>query len=80
MLASINPEALPVLRIAGAIFLLINIAGALYIFRNRRRFFGRDADIEGDIPAVRKVRVQLVVIIWSVLTALLTLIFIQLWR
>lgn len=39
MLALISPEALPALRTAGTIFLIINILGGVYILRNRRRFF-----------------------------------------
>jgi hypothetical protein len=35
MLALINPEALPALRIAGTFFLIINLLGGVYIFRNR---------------------------------------------
>ena len=79
MFAVINPEALSTLRIVGTIFLLINLSVGLYIFRNRHRFFGRDADIPEDIPAVRKVRVELVAIIWFVLTAVLVFMNIQRW-
>jgi hypothetical protein len=79
MFAVINSEALSTLRIVGTIFLLINFSVGVYIFRNCHRFFGRDADIPEDIPAVRKVRVELVAIIWFVLTAVLVFMNIQLW-
>jgi hypothetical protein len=39
MLAEINPVALPALRIAATLFLIINLLGGAYIFRNRHRFF-----------------------------------------
>src|ERR1700720_4170135 len=54
MLSVINPTALPALRIAGTFFLVINLIGIVYIFRNRHRFFGRDPNVTDDIPAVRK--------------------------
>jgi hypothetical protein len=79
MLALINPESLPALRIAGMIFLIINLLGGWYIFRNRHRFFDKDPDIAEDIPAVRKIRVEVVLIIWGVLTTLILVILIQLW-
>ena len=39
MLAQIDPSVLPALRIAGTFFLIVNIVGGTYIFRNRHRFF-----------------------------------------
>jgi hypothetical protein len=80
MLALISPEALPALRIAATIFLIINLLGGVYIFRNRHRFFDQDADVPEDIPAVRKIRVELVLMIWGVLTTLIIFMLIQLWR
>jgi ABC-type branched-subunit amino acid transport system permease subunit len=80
MLALINPAALPALRIAGTFFLIINLLGGAYIFRNRRRFFGKDPNVSNDIPAVRNVRVEVVLIPWLFLTTLLVILLIQLWR
>ena len=79
MLALINPEALPALRIAGTFFLLINILAFIYIFRNRHRFFGQDPNVTDDIPAVRKLRIEVVLIPWFVLTTLLVILLIYLW-
>jgi len=58
MLAEINPVALPALRIAATFFLIVNIVGGTYIFRNRHRFFDRDPSVDEDIPAMRKLRVE----------------------
>jgi hypothetical protein len=79
MLALINPEALPALRMAETFFLLINILAFIYIFRNRHRFFDQDPNVADDIPAVRKLRVEVVLIPWSVLTTLLVTLLIYLW-
>jgi ABC-type branched-subunit amino acid transport system permease subunit len=80
MLALINPVALPALRIAGTIFLIINLLGIVYIFRNRHRFFDQDSDVSGDIPAVRKLRVEVILIPWFFLTTYLLVLLIELWR
>ena len=79
MLAQINPVALPALRIAGTIFLIINLIGGFYIFRNRRRFFDRDPNVDNDIPAVRRMRTEVILIPWLVLTTLLVVLLISLW-
>jgi ABC-type branched-subunit amino acid transport system permease subunit len=80
MLAFIKPEVLPALRIAGTFFLIINLLGIVYIFRNRHRFFGKDPNVSDDIPAVRKLRVEVILIPWIFLTMLLVILLIQLWR
>jgi len=79
MLALINPAALPALRIAATFFFLINLAGGAYIFRNRHRFFDRDPRVDNDIPAVRKVRIEVVMIPWFVLTTLILILLIRFW-
>ena len=79
MLALINPVALPALRIAATFFFLLYLAGGAYIFRNRHRFFDRDPNVDNDIPAVRKVRIEVVMIPWFVLTTLVLVLLISLW-
>jgi hypothetical protein len=79
MLALINPTALPALRIAATFFFLINLIGGAYIFRNRHRFFDRDPNVDNDIPAARRVRVEVILIPWLVLTTLLVILLINLW-
>jgi hypothetical protein len=79
MLAAINPVAFPALRIAATFFLLINLLGGTYIFLNRHRFFDGDPNVDNDIPAVRNVRVEVVMIPWLVLTSLLVILLIHFW-
>jgi hypothetical protein len=79
MLAAINPVALPALRIAATFFLIVNIVGGTYIFRNRHRFFDRDPNVDDDIPAMRKLRVEVVMLPWLTLTMLLFILLIYLW-
>jgi hypothetical protein len=79
MLAAINPVALPALRIAGMFFLAINLLAGAYTFRNRHRFFGADPNVAEDIPAVRKLRVEVVLIPWLALTTFFVILLIYLW-
>jgi len=76
---AINPVALPALRIAATFFFIINLLGGVYIFRNRNRFFGRDPNVSDDMPAVRKLRIEVVLIPWSVLTLFLVILLVYLW-
>jgi len=79
MLAQINPQALTALRIAATFFFIINLLGGAFIFRNRHRFFDRDPDVDNDIPAARRVRVEVVMIPWLILTTLVLILLISFW-
>jgi hypothetical protein len=79
MLAQINPTVLPALRIAATFFFVINLVGGTYIFLNRHRFFDQDSSVDNDIPAVRKLRMEVVMIPWLVLTTLILILLIYFW-
>ena len=79
ILAVINPAALPALRIVATFFFLIYLGIGAYIFRNRHRFFDGDPNVDNDIPAVRKVRIEVVAIPWLVLTTLILVLLISFW-
>jgi hypothetical protein len=79
IVALIDPAALPALRIAGTIFLIIHLIGGTYIFLNRHRFFDRDSDVDNDISAVRHMRLEVVLVPWFSITTLLTVLLISFW-
>ena len=79
MLALINPAALPALRIAATFFFIIYLLFGAYIFRNRHRFFDRDPDVDNDISAVRKVRIEVVAIPYLAVTTLILVLLISFW-
>ena len=79
MLAQINPTVLPALRIAATFFFIVNLLGGAYIFRNRHRFFDRDPNVDADIPAMRKLRIEVVMVPWAVLTTLILILLIGFW-
>ena len=79
MIALINPAALPALRIAGALFITINLLGGAWFFRNRHRFFDRDPQVAGDNDATRHVRLGVVLIPWLGVTTALIVEWLGLW-
>src|SRR5207247_10846729 len=79
MLALINPAALPALRIAATFFFIIYLLLRACIFRHRHRFFDRDPNVDNDIPAVRKVRIEVVAIPWLGVTTLILILLISFW-
>ena len=79
ILAAIDPAVLPALRIAATLFFIINLVGGTYIFLNRHRFFDRDPNVDNDIPAARRVRVEVVLIPWLVITTLILILLISFW-
>ena len=76
---ALNPVALPALRTAATFFLIINLIGGTYVFRNRHRFFNQDSNVDNDIPAVRNLRMEVVMLPWLGLTTLLFILLIYLW-
>jgi hypothetical protein len=79
ILAAIDPAVLPALRIAATFFLTIYLLGGAYIFRNRHRFFDPDPNVDNEIQAVRKVRIEVVAIPWFSLTTLILILLIRFW-
>ena len=79
MLGVINPDALPALRIGGALFLIINLLAGAWAWRHRRQLFGRDLRVDGDIIAVRQLQIMVIGIPWLLLTMRLFLEWVKLW-
>ena len=79
MLAQISPSVLPALLIAATFFFIVNLLGGAYIFRNRHRFFDRDPNVDEDILAMRKLRVEVVMLPWAALTTLILILLIGFW-
>ena len=78
-LAVIVPSALPALRVAGALFLIVNLLGGTYIWRHRRQLFGPDSTATGDRPAIRQLQAIVLGIPWLLLTFRLFCVWVELW-
>lgn len=79
MIASINPAALPALRVAGALFLTINLLGGAWIWRHWRQLFGPDSNAPGDRSAVRQLQVIVLGIPWLFLTFRIFYVWVASW-
>jgi len=79
LLAVINPAAVPTLRIAGGLFLIINVLAAVYFLRHWREFFGRDSGVEGDRRATRQLQIIAISVPWLSLTTRLVIEWVRLW-
>ena len=79
MLALINPAALPALRVAGALFLIINLLAGAYIWLHRRQLFGPDSTAPGDRTAVRQLQAIVLGVPWVFLTFRVLYVWIASW-
>jgi uncharacterized iron-regulated membrane protein len=79
MIATLNPEGLPALRVAGALFLIVNLLFGAWLWRHRRRFFGRDSAVPGDRPATRYLQVIALGVPWLFLTFRLLYVWVATW-
>ena len=77
--ATIDPSALPALRIGGLLFLIINLIAGAYLIRHWRSLFGPDSSVDGDIQAVRQLRLIVFVFPWAILTMRLLIVWVELW-
>lgn len=78
-LAAIAQSALPALRVAGALFLIVNLLAAAWAWRHRRQLFGSDSTAPGDRPATRQLQVLVLSIPWLLLTFRLFYVWVELW-
>lgn len=79
LIGSIDPAALPALRIAGGIFLIINLFGGAWLWRHRRQLFGPDSNVAGDRPASRYLQAIVLGIPWLFLTFRLLSALVETW-
>jgi hypothetical protein len=78
-LAAIVPSALPALRVAGALFLIVNLLGGAYFWRYRRQFFGPDPTVSGDRAATRQLQAVVLAIPWLFITFRILYVWVELW-
>ena len=78
-LATIVQSALPALRVAGALFLIVNLLGGAYIWRQRRQLFGRDSSVDGDRAATRQLQAIVLAIPWLFITFRILYVWVEAW-
>ena len=72
-----HSDSVPALRIIFGLLLVVVFFSGLYIFRIRKRLFGRDPFVTGDNYGARNLRLWQVILVWILamdllITALLT--------
>ena len=79
LLGVLNPAGLPALRVAGALFLFVNLLAGAWLWRHRRELFGPDSNVTGDRPAVRQLQAIVLGIPWLFLTFRLLYLWVATW-
>lgn len=80
IVATIEQAGVPALRGAFTIAAIVLVLAGIVIFRKRHQFFDRDPNVVNDVREVRDDRIQLLVLVWSVLTTLIVGILIDVLR
>ena len=79
-IAAIEQAGVPALRVAFSIAVLVFLSAGVLIWRRRHQYFDRDPNVENDVPAVRHIRLEQILFVWSALTLVLISILYQVWR
>jgi hypothetical protein len=80
VIATIEQAGVPALRGAFTIAAIVFVLAGIVIFRKRHQFFDRDPNVVNDVREVRDDRIQLIVLVWGVLTTLIVGILIDVLR
>ena len=79
LLGVIESAGKPALRIGFTISLLLLIGVGVFIYRRRHQLFGRDPEVDNDIPVIRHNRLEEIVLVWGGLTLVVLSVLYQLW-
>lgn len=79
LLAQIQAAGLPTLRLLATVAVLYFGAIGVAIYRSRHELFDSDPEVMNDTPAVRHVRLEAVVLVWSGVMLALLAILLQVW-
>ena len=80
LIGEIQAAAIPALRVAFTIALLVLAGAGLFIYHKRHQFFDRDPNVENDVPVVRHNREEEILFVWSGMILVLLSILYQVWR
>ena len=79
LIALIESAGVPALRVIAIVAVLFMTGVGFLIYRNRHKFFDRDPDVDDDLPVVRHMRTEEILLVWSGLTILSISILLQVW-
>lgn len=64
-IAVIEQAGVPALRIAFTIAVIVFLFGGVIIFRRRHQLFDRDPNVPTDVPVVRHIRLEEILLVWN---------------
>jgi hypothetical protein len=79
IIAVIGQAGVPALRVGFTLAVIVFLLAGVFIWRRRHQFFGRDPNVEDDVPAVRHNREEEILLVWGGLTLVLLGILYQVW-
>jgi hypothetical protein len=80
LIGEIQAVAIPALRVAFTIAVVVLAGAGLFIYHKRHQFFDRDPNVDNDVPVARHNRVEEAVFVWSGLMLVLLSILYEVWR
>ena len=79
LIGEIQAVAIPALRVAFTIAVLVLAGAGLFIYHKRHQFFDPDPSVENDLAVVRHGRVEEILFVWTGLTLVLFGILYEVW-
>jgi hypothetical protein len=79
LIGEIQAAAIPALRVAFTIAVLVLAGAGLFIHNKRHQFFDPDPNVENDVPVVRRSREEEILFVWTGLTLVLLGILYEVW-
>jgi hypothetical protein len=79
LIGEIQAAAIPALRTAFTIAVLVLAGAGLFIYHKRHQFFDPDPKVENDLPVVRRSREEEILFVWTGLTLVLLGILYEVW-
>ena len=79
MTALIEQEAVPAVRVGLTLAVIFLVFVGILVWRRRYQFFGRDPDVDNDVPVVRRNREEEIIFVWSGMTMVLLFILYEVW-
>ncbi len=79
LIGEIQAAAIPALRVAFTIAVLVLADGGLFIYHKRHQFFDRDPNVDNDVPVVRHNREEEIILVWTGMTLVLLFFLYQVW-
>ena len=79
LIGEIQAAAIPALRTAFTIAVLVLAGAGLFIYHKRHQLFDPDPNVENDLPVVRRSREEEILFVWTGLTLVLLGILYEVW-